>query len=338
MMPSSSVSVVVPVYNAEPFVRRAVEAALAQEEVGEVLLVEDGSTDDSLEVCRALAKESKRVRLLRHPGGVNRGAAETRNLGIRSATLDYLAFADADNFYLPGRFGGDLRLLRKDPTLDGVYNAQGVHYESDADRRAFHEAGLGFAEFLSVSAPVAPEEFWRVMLGAHPSVQMVAGLGIDAITLRRSAIDKVGLFDPSLRLQQDVHFFVRMAITCRMAPGVLDRPVAVRGVHGQMRSTDSQRMVEYRRQCWTSLRRWVRANVEDPEVRTVFEQAYFRRSAAWQGTLRRTLALIAYLARKPRALKEPYGFVDQAVFDLLEDSRVAHRAVSVKNRIFRALS
>lgn len=74
------VSVVIPVYNAAPFVRDAVESALAQPETGEVILVEDGSLDDSLTVCRALAAENDRVKLYRHPNGENCGAGASRFL------------------------------------------------------------------------------------------------------------------------------------------------------------------------------------------------------------------------------------------------------------------
>ena len=80
------VSVVIPVYNAAAFVTQAVESALAQPEVREVVLVEDCSPDDSLAVCRQLAEKYPQVNLFQHPGGVNRGAGPSRNLGITKST------------------------------------------------------------------------------------------------------------------------------------------------------------------------------------------------------------------------------------------------------------
>jgi glycosyltransferase involved in cell wall biosynthesis len=79
------VSVITPVYNAASFVTQAVESALQQPETAEVLIIEDGSPDNSLEVCQELAKKYEKVKLLRHPNGENRGAGASRNLGMRNA-------------------------------------------------------------------------------------------------------------------------------------------------------------------------------------------------------------------------------------------------------------
>ena len=59
-----NISVIIPVYNAAPFVGKAVESALIQPEVGEVLLIEDGSKDNSLEICKRLAEEYDKVKVL----------------------------------------------------------------------------------------------------------------------------------------------------------------------------------------------------------------------------------------------------------------------------------
>ncbi len=59
-------SVIIPVYNAAAYVRHAVESALAQPETAEVILIEDGSPDNALEICENLASEFEKVKLLRH--------------------------------------------------------------------------------------------------------------------------------------------------------------------------------------------------------------------------------------------------------------------------------
>lgn len=123
--PPRMVSVVIPVYRAPAFVRMALESALAQPEMSEVLLVEDGSPDDSLAVCEELRSLHSRVRLLRHPGGANRGAGASRNLGIETATAPYVAFLDADDYFLPGRFARDVALLEQDAGVVGVYRVMG---------------------------------------------------------------------------------------------------------------------------------------------------------------------------------------------------------------------
>lgn len=81
-----------------------VASALAEPETGEVLLVEETSPDGALAVCEQLAARDERVRVLRHPGGENRGAAASRNLGIQQASCLFIGFLDTDDYYLPGRF------------------------------------------------------------------------------------------------------------------------------------------------------------------------------------------------------------------------------------------
>jgi len=332
-----SVSVVTPVYNAAQFVSRAVEAALAQDEVAEVILVEDCSQDNSLEVCRELASKHSKVRLIQHPDKGNHGAGETRNLGIVSAKCGFIAFADADNFYLPGRFKKDKEILLANPDVDGVYNAQGIHYHSEEARENFHRAGLGDAEFLSVSGPVPPDEFWQVMLGCHPTARILAGLGIDAITLRAKAVKKTGLFDPSLRLHQDVHFFVRMAVACRMASGVIDKPVAVRGVHGRMRSTDPVRMARFRCECWTCLQKWFQLQVRDSRIRLAFEEHFFHRSLDWRPIWKSRCAFVFLVLSHPGLLTRSYGFFDLHLLQLFGRNWATLHFVSAKNRVLRRL-
>ncbi len=327
------VSVITPVYNAEPFLRRSVEATLSQPEVTELLLVEDASKDGSLDLCHQLAENEPRIRVLRHPDHSNHGAGATRNLGLSEAQCEFIAFADADNFYMPNRFKHDREVLLADPKIDGIVHAQGIHFENDEVREAFYAADLGGGAFLSVSAPVKPDEFWKVMLGRHPESKLIGGLGIDAITLRKTALDKIGYFEPALRLQQDVHFFIRMACTCKIATGSIEQPVAKRGVHGQMRSTNVQKMAEGRQMCWKYLREWANTHVKEQQIRDAFECAYLVRSFSWNSPRQNRLNFFKHVASNPRQISEPYGFFDITLLDLFDHCSFAKRLISTKNRL-----
>ena len=118
------ISVVIPVYNAETYVLKAAESAIQQAEVSEVLLIEDGSYDNSLQICVYLENKYAEIRVLRHPDG----AGASRNLGIKNAKFEYIAFLDADDFYLPKRFTVPIMLFKMNPNIDGVYEAVGVHF------------------------------------------------------------------------------------------------------------------------------------------------------------------------------------------------------------------
>lgn len=90
------ISVIVPVYNAESFLKRAVDSLRRQSHSSiEILLVDDGSQDDSLALCRSFAAGDDRIRVLHQE---NRGAAAARNTGVRSAAGELVCFVDSDDY------------------------------------------------------------------------------------------------------------------------------------------------------------------------------------------------------------------------------------------------
>lgn len=90
-------SVIIPVYNASKFIDYCVESVLSQSYSDlEVILINDGSTDKSGEICEGFARKDNRVKVYHQE---NQGAAVARNHGIRKATGDYLLFPDSDDYY-----------------------------------------------------------------------------------------------------------------------------------------------------------------------------------------------------------------------------------------------
>ncbi|HQC22009.1 MAG TPA: glycosyltransferase family 2 protein [Anaerolineaceae bacterium] len=229
-MDKFEVSVVIPVYNAAPYVRQAVESALAQPQVREVLLVEDGSPDNALEVCRELAMEYPRVALLRHPNGENRGAGASRNLGMLAAGSAFLAFLDADDYYLPGRFTIDERIFAQDPRCEGVYHAVEMHVEDSQGINRWNDAGKSRERIQSMSAEIPPEALANALLRGGSGYFI-----LDALTIRRSVVGKAGLMREDLSLHQDTEWILRTAMSARLLPGSLNEPVACWRVHGQNR-------------------------------------------------------------------------------------------------------
>ncbi len=226
------VSVIIPVFNAEAYVAEAVKSALAQPETGEVILIEDGSPDNSLQVCKALAHHHPKVRLLRHEDGRNHGAGASRNVGIRNAKFDYIAFLDADDFYLPGRFEMSLDLLDKYADADGVYEAIGTHFQDESAKvRWFSRSDT---TLTTVTDVIEPEFLFESML-----TRPVGWFSTDGVIVRKRIFDKTGYFDEHLKLCQDTAMWLKMAAVGRLIPGHLSKPVSMRRFHSENRITAS---------------------------------------------------------------------------------------------------
>lgn len=93
------ISVIVPVYNAETYLPQCIESILRQDyEALELLLIDDGSSDKSVQICEEYGRQSGQIRVLTQK---NSGVSAARNMGIQHAEGDYILFVDADD-YLPG--------------------------------------------------------------------------------------------------------------------------------------------------------------------------------------------------------------------------------------------
>ena len=322
------VSVITPVYNAAGMVTRAVESAAKLPNVGEVILIEDGSPDGAVDVCRKLAETYDNVTLLQHPNGENRGAGASRNLGLAHAKYPFIAFLDADDWYLHNRFDADREILLNNSDIDGVYNALSNHYESEQLRQMWLDQGR--PELLTFTSPPTPEELPLVLLHAHPTIK--GEFSTDTITVRREIFERVGTFHTELRLQQDTHLWKRMSAFGRLAPGNLTEPVCIRGVHPDNRMTKVDDHKQYMDLWWTDLGDRFRQG----RVRADIMQAWRRGYAKYQASQGRKWAAFAALAkwllREPAELRKRYGFFDMTLREAFQSSTAVNRLLSLKNR------
>jgi glycosyltransferase involved in cell wall biosynthesis len=268
----NTVSVVIPVYNAEPFVEAAVRSALEQPEVLEVILVDDAGPDNSLAVCQRLAATEPKVSLFRHPDHANHGAAASRNLGFTKTTGTYVVFLDADDIFLPDRFAAERRIFAEHPDADGVYGGLGVLFHSEAARLHFEK--LYKLQLTTVGWAAPPELLARAMLDTGK------GFGyfhLNALTVKREALERLPvLFPLDVVLHEDTDMIIRLAYHARLYPGIIDRPVALRGVHAANRITHNDRESYTRSTLYTSLLRWANAVGLDEDLRRKVEAEQMR--------------------------------------------------------------
>jgi glycosyltransferase involved in cell wall biosynthesis len=196
------VSVIVPLYGVEKFVAAAVQSVLAQTyDNFELILVDDGSPDRSVEICRRF--KDPRIKILQQE---NQGPAIARNLGIRHAKGDYVALLDGDDLWLPNKLVKHIDHLESNPEV-------GVSFCRSA---LIDEAGdpLGVYQLSKLDDITLLDLLCRTPIG-NGSVPVMRRELFDTIQFNSPLETDPSYFNPDRRLHpsEDVECWVRIALT-----------------------------------------------------------------------------------------------------------------------------
>ena len=244
-----NVSVVIPVYNAEYYLNRAVKSLVSISEVNEIILVDDGSTDSSILLCNKLSAENDKIKVLQHHNQKNKGAAASRNLGIRYANSNYISFLDADDYYLPHRFENDKKIFSLYDDADGVYGCNQEKFESEKAAELFFTTR---DEVITAMSEIIPPEnlFKSLIFGGKGEFHT------STITLRKSAFYKAGFFNEKIRYVEDTELWLKLSLKCRLYCGNISDPQAIRIVHENNSIHQFQKIVPYRKLMYQELFKW----------------------------------------------------------------------------------
>ena len=183
-----TVTAVIPSYNSAKLLPRCIESVLTQTvPVSEILVIDDGSTDNTAEV---VAQFPAPVRLIQQK---NAGVAAARNAGIRAAAGEWIGFLDADDRWLPNKTELELRCAARHPNAAVIY--------CDAD--VLLPDGSSAGQFLSDKGPKSGRVYDRLLESFFvlPSTALV----------RRDALISCGMFTEHLRKMEDYDLWIRMA-------------------------------------------------------------------------------------------------------------------------------
>lgn len=304
----SNISVIIPVFNAEKYIAKAVESALNQNETKEVILIEDASVDNSLEVCKALAETYEKVKLHFHEGNVNKGAGQSRNLGIKKATGDFIAFLDADDFFLSDRFRAEREIFVQKPLTDGVYGALGFYYYSEEGKKNYKE--LGFDELTTIPEKITPNDLFFSLLGLHEKIN--GNFSLDTLTLKRAVFfGKTEMFN-DFELYEDSVFLIQLSLNCIVEPGVIHEPVAMRGVHDNNRIVNHCITSVSRVLYWQHLYNWSLKSNAAKKKSKLFQAYLMREKLLVSGHLKGIIKLIVYSLTNKLFLKKGIFFYPAA--------------------------
>jgi len=196
-----TVSIIIPTFNRATFLAAAVESAKVAASDAEVILVDDGSTDNTPEVCRLL----RDIRYVRLPA--NQGLSAARNAGIRLSSSEFVAFVDDDDLRLPGSINLQIQALRAAPNAALCY---GRVLFGDSKNR------LPTGEVFPLQCP-AGDIFWALLEGNF--------LCPVTVVARRKILLECGLFDVNLRSAEDWDLWLRVAESHPVVS--VDEPVAI---------------------------------------------------------------------------------------------------------------
>lgn len=224
-MQDLSVAAVVPLYNGARWIGGCLESVLAQTHpAAEIIVVDDGSTDNGAEIVEALARKHHRIRLLRKPNG---GQSSARNAGAKAARSDLLAFLDQDDLWDPRHIEELLGPFRAEPTLGWSF--------SDVD--AIDDNGAVFQTRLL-----------HVRSLDHDRSSLVECLSRDmfilpsATLISRAAFEAVAGFDERLIGHEDDDLFIRL-LAAGYSNAYVDLPLLRWRFHGRRTSHTIQMVV-----------------------------------------------------------------------------------------------
>jgi len=260
------VSVIMPVYNAAAYIERAAESVVHLENTGELLMIDDGSTDDSLAVCKRLEKKYDIIRVLEHRDKKNHGASAARNVGIRNAKYNVISFLDADDYYLPNRFDAEKNIFLSDENIDGVYGCTLAKFESAEAREKFLKGDI--AERTTLSQRIPPEKLFHALIrGGYGCFHT------SAVTLKKKIFAQSGMFNEKIRYGEDTELWYKMSLVGTLVAGSIEEPVAIRWVHGSNSIHQFEKMEWYRKLMHREVFKWAVTKPFSFEVKNAFFNA-----------------------------------------------------------------
>ncbi len=189
MSEAPRITVVVPAYNAAWCVKRAIDSVLAQRWSDyELVVVDDGSTDDTADV---LAAYGAQIRVVRQ---ANAGLSAARNAGIKAAAGEWVAFLDADDWWLPEKLAAQMALIAREPDIGFCSTSARIVGPDGEQLEVWSDGGL-HGNILAD------------LFGANAGV---AGSG-SAVLARRDLLTRCGGFDTTLRSVEDIDMWMRLA-------------------------------------------------------------------------------------------------------------------------------
>jgi glycosyltransferase involved in cell wall biosynthesis len=225
-----NVSVIIAVFNAEKYLDKSIQSALDQKETGEVILIDDRSTDGSLDICKKWDHRDPRIKIFFNEGV--KGCGASRNIGLKNASCDFVTFLDADDYFYPDRFQGISSIFSNNPAVDGV--ASCIIMEKSNEK--------------ILIGPSTTNK--RLTYVDHIKDQNFSLVGL---TFRRSVLDDLGCFNEAFLLSQDQEFIYRLLRDYNVVGSGSTTPIVHYRIHPNNSTANTQNVNYYGRKVWKDI-------------------------------------------------------------------------------------
>jgi len=214
-----NVNVIIPVYNGEKVVGKAIESAFKQTYQDIVItVVDDGSTDNTLQV---LAGFTGKIHIISQ---ANSGPSAARNAGIRATKSEYIAFLDADDFWLPNKLEKQMPLFKEDPDVGLVFGD--ISFASS--KRVLKDTSF---KLVPPSKGAVFHELFKDNF-----------IPATSVVIRRCCLDEIGLFDEEIIGPEDYDLWLRISQVWKV--DYVNEPVAIYRISPGQLSANNYRMIQ----------------------------------------------------------------------------------------------
>ncbi|MBU4480618.1 glycosyltransferase family 2 protein, partial [Patescibacteria group bacterium] len=190
MAEKPTVSVIIPTYNRAHLIDRSIQSVLNQTyQDFELIVVDDGSTDNTEDIIRQFQEKDKRIKYIKHDK--NKGGSAARNSGIKMSCGDYIAFLDSDDEWQSKKLEKQIKHLNKNHFESFISYTGYIRVNNEGDRSVFTPIKHG---------DIYNDQLWNDYVSPT-----------SAVMVKNICFKKVGLFDESLPARQDYDMWLRLS-------------------------------------------------------------------------------------------------------------------------------
>lgn len=208
------ISIILPVYNTEKYVRESIESILGQTYPNiEIICINDGSTDQSLEMLRSFGD---RIVIVDLPE--NSGIAAARNAGLGISRGEFIAFADADDIWKPEKLELQMKQFEQDPNLD--------------------------ISFCMIQNFISPELSADMKATLHCPTNAMPGQISGTVVIKKTSFDTIGELNPTYRVGEFIDWMAR-ANEAGLKSAMIDQVLYLRRMHATNTTNNRPAQADY---------------------------------------------------------------------------------------------